>query len=69
MGYLGNVLALLPDYREFDAIIAHGDSLLLPLAGKPVVRVMHGSALGEARSAPIARPVPPAAAACTDRSC
>ncbi|HEX5634178.1 MAG TPA: glycosyltransferase family 4 protein, partial [Gemmatimonadales bacterium] len=51
MGYLGNVLALVPDYREFDVVIAHGDSLLLPLAGKPVVRVMHGSALGEARSA------------------
>ncbi|MBI4519862.1 MAG: glycosyltransferase family 4 protein [Gemmatimonadetes bacterium] len=51
MGYLGNALALLPDYREFDAIIAHGDSLLLPLAGKPLVRVLHGSALGEARSA------------------
>jgi phosphatidyl-myo-inositol alpha-mannosyltransferase len=51
MGYLGNLLAVLPDYREFDAIIAHGDSLLLPLAGKPIVRVMHGSALGEARSA------------------
>jgi phosphatidylinositol alpha-mannosyltransferase len=51
MGYLGNVMALLPDYREFDAVIAHGDSLLLPLAGKPVVRVMHGSAWGEAASA------------------
>jgi glycosyltransferase involved in cell wall biosynthesis len=51
MGYLGNLLALVPDYRDFDAVIAHGDSLLLPLAGKPVVRVMHGSALGEARSA------------------
>jgi phosphatidyl-myo-inositol alpha-mannosyltransferase len=51
MGYLGNLLALVPDYRDVDAIIAHGDSLLLPLAGKPVVRVMHGSALGEARSA------------------
>lgn len=48
MGYLGNVLALLPDYREFDAIISHGDSLLLPLTGKPVLRVMHGSAWGEA---------------------
>ena len=36
MGYLGNVLALVPDYREFDAVIAHGDSLLVPLAGKPV---------------------------------
>jgi glycosyltransferase involved in cell wall biosynthesis len=51
MGYLGNVLALMPDYHGFDAVIAHGDSLLLPLSGKPVLRVMHGSALGEARSA------------------
>ena len=51
MGYLGNLLALVPDYREFDAVIAHGDSLLVPLTGKPVLRVMHGSALGEARSA------------------
>jgi glycosyltransferase involved in cell wall biosynthesis len=51
MGYLGNVMALVPDYGEFDAIIAHGDSLLLPLKGKPVLRVMHGSALGEARHA------------------
>jgi phosphatidyl-myo-inositol alpha-mannosyltransferase len=51
MGYLGNLLAVLPDYGGFDAIVAHGDSLLLPLTGKPVLRVMHGSALGEARSA------------------
>jgi glycosyltransferase involved in cell wall biosynthesis len=51
MGYLGNVLAILPEYRAFDAIVAHGDSLLLPFTGKPVVRVMHGSALGEALSA------------------
>jgi len=51
MGYLGNVLAMVPEYAEFDAVIAHGDSLLLPLTGKPVLRVMHGSALGEARSA------------------
>jgi phosphatidylinositol alpha-mannosyltransferase len=51
MGYLGNVMALLPDYQEFDAIIAHGDSLLLPFKGKPVVRVMHGSARGEAHHA------------------
>jgi glycosyltransferase involved in cell wall biosynthesis len=50
-GYLGNVLALLPDLREFDAVIAHGDSLLLPLKRKPVVRVMHGSALLEAAHA------------------
>ena len=51
MGYLGNILMLLPDYRQFDAVIAHGDSLLAPLIRKPVLRVMHGSALGEARSA------------------
>ena len=51
MGYLGNVLALVPDYSEFDAIVAHGDSLLLPMTGKPVFRILHGSALGEARSA------------------
>ncbi len=31
MGYLGNVLAVLPDYDRPDAVIAHGDSLLLPL--------------------------------------
>jgi phosphatidyl-myo-inositol alpha-mannosyltransferase len=47
-GYLGNILALLPDLREFDAVIAHGDSLLLSLKRKPVLRVMHGSALHEA---------------------
>lgn len=51
MGYLGNVLALGPRYGGFDVILAHGDSLLLPLSGKPVVRVMHGSALEEAFSA------------------
>ena len=47
-GYLGNILALLPDISDFDAVIAHGDSLLLPLKRKPVLRVMHGSALREA---------------------
>ncbi len=51
MGYLGNILALLPDYQGLDALIAHGDSLLLPLLGKPVLRVMHGSAIGEAMHA------------------
>jgi phosphatidyl-myo-inositol alpha-mannosyltransferase len=51
MGYLGNVLAIAPDYSEFDAIVTHGDSLLLPIAGKPLIRVLHGCALGEARSA------------------
>lgn len=51
MGYLGNVMALLPDYKPFDAVISFGDSLLLPLRNKPVLRVMLGSALGEAKSA------------------
>lgn len=51
MGYLGNVLALGRSYREFDVVLSHGDSLLLPLAGRPIVRVMHGSALEEARAA------------------
>lgn len=51
MGYLGNVVALDARLRRHDAVIAHGDSLLLPLLGRPVVRVMHGSALGEALSA------------------
>jgi len=51
MGYLGNLLAVLPDYRGFDVVIMHGDSLLAPLCGKPVLRVMHGSAWGEARHA------------------
>ena len=47
-GYLGNLLALQVDVREFDVVIAHGDSLLLSMGRKPVVRVMHGSARGEA---------------------
>ena len=51
VGYLGNFLPLLLDLREFDVVIAHGDSLLLALGRKPVVRVMHGSARGEARHA------------------
>ena len=51
MGYLGNILALLPNYREFDLLVALGDSLLLPFIRKPHVRVMCGSALGEAKSA------------------
>lgn len=50
-GYLGNVFTLLPRYREADAIVTMGDSLLLPLLGKPLVRVMHGSALAEAATA------------------
>ena len=51
MGYLGNAMALVPDYRGFDVVIAFGDSLLLPLKSTPVLRVMLGSALGEATSA------------------
>jgi glycosyltransferase involved in cell wall biosynthesis len=51
MGYLGNLMALLPDYRQFETIISFGDSLLLQLKNKPVLRVMLGSALGEAQSA------------------
>jgi glycosyltransferase involved in cell wall biosynthesis len=51
MGYFGNVLWLLPAISEFDVLLTHGDSLLLPLTGKPFVRVMHGSARGEAASA------------------
>ena len=48
LGYLGNLLALRVDVRDFDVVIAHGDSLLLSMRRKPVVRVMHGSARGEA---------------------
>jgi phosphatidylinositol alpha-mannosyltransferase len=47
-GYLGNLLALQVDAREFDVMIAHGDSLLLAMRHTPVVRVMHGSARREA---------------------
>lgn len=50
-GYLGNLLALSCRYGRPDVILAHGDSLLLPLRGFPVLRVMHGSALDEARTA------------------
>jgi glycosyltransferase involved in cell wall biosynthesis len=51
MGYLGNVLMLLTPTEGFDVTIAHGDSLLLRLTGRPFVRVMHGTAWEEARSA------------------
>lgn len=51
MGYLANVFAVLPGYRSYDAVLAHGDSLLLPLTGRPVIRIMHGTALEEAKSA------------------
>jgi glycosyltransferase involved in cell wall biosynthesis len=51
LGYLGNLLSLFGDYRDADVLLAHGDSLLLPLWRKPVLRVVHGSALAEAASA------------------
>lgn len=51
LGYVGNLIALLPDFRDCDVILTHGDSVLLPLRCKPVVRVVHGSALAEALSA------------------
>jgi phosphatidyl-myo-inositol alpha-mannosyltransferase len=51
MGYLGNLLWLLPGVSAFDVLLTHGDSLLLPLTRMPFVRVMHGSARGEASSA------------------
>lgn len=50
-GYLGNIFAALPDYGGCDVLLAHGDSLLLPLLRKPLIRIMYGSALGEALSA------------------
>jgi glycosyltransferase involved in cell wall biosynthesis len=51
MGYLGNVLMALPDFSGLDVLMAHGDSLLLPLRRTPFVRIVHGSAWEEARSA------------------
>lgn len=51
MGYLGNLIPLLLDFDGYDVVLAHGDSLLLPMRGKPALRIMHGSALGEALSA------------------
>ena len=51
MGYLGNILAAQVNVTGFDAIIAHGDSLLVSLRRMPVIRVMHGSARGEAEHA------------------
>lgn len=54
-GYLGNFLSVLPKYDDAEVVIAMGDSLLLPALGKPIIRVMHGSALGEALSAKTVR--------------
>ncbi len=50
-GYFGNLLALFPTYGDAQIVIAHGDSLFLPLRGIPVLRIMHGSALDEALTA------------------
>jgi phosphatidylinositol alpha-mannosyltransferase len=50
MGYLGNFVALAPDYGDCEVLLVHGDSLLLSLKRIPVVRVVHGSALEEALS-------------------
>ncbi len=49
-GYVGNLISVLPRY-DADIVIAHGDSLLLPFLRKPLIRIMHGSALGEALTA------------------
>jgi phosphatidyl-myo-inositol alpha-mannosyltransferase len=51
MGYLGNVLNLVTPLGDAEVVIAHGDSVLLPLRGRPVIRIMHGSALEEAHAA------------------
>ena len=51
MGYLGHVLSAIADLGDADVVIAHGDSLLLPLRRRPVIRLMHGSALDEAMTA------------------
>lgn len=51
VGNLGNWLGLLPGFRDADVILAHADSLLLPVWGKPVVRIVHANALLEAASA------------------
>lgn len=50
-GFLGNLIALMPRYERPDVLIAHGDSLFLPLRGIPLLRIMHGSAFDEARTA------------------
>ncbi len=50
-GLLGNLFFCLPSYKDVDVLLAHGDTALLGLKNRRVVRVMHGSALGEAFSA------------------
>ncbi len=50
MGYLGNLFSLWVNTEGCDVIVAHGDSLLLPLKHRRVIRIFHGSALAEALS-------------------
>jgi len=50
MGYWGNVIGCVPSYRSYDAVLVHGDSIFLPFKHSRIVRVLHGSALGEALS-------------------
>jgi phosphatidylinositol alpha-mannosyltransferase len=40
------------DFSGFDAIHAHGNSLFVRTHGRPLIRTLHGSALGELRHAP-----------------
>ena len=49
-GLLGNIFFALPRYRDLDVLVAHGDTALLWLRRSDVVRIMHGSGLGEAFS-------------------
>jgi phosphatidylinositol alpha-mannosyltransferase len=48
-GYLGNFVNCMPAYGG-DVLIASGDSLLLPLRRRPLLRIMFGSGRGEALS-------------------
>jgi len=50
-GLLGNFFFFLPKYKNLDALLLHGDTALLGLKRRNLVRVMHGSALGEAFTA------------------
>jgi len=47
-GLLGNIFFTLPSYKDLDVLVAHGDTALLWLRRPEVVRIMHGSGLGEA---------------------
>ena len=50
-GLVGNIFFLLPRYEDIDVLVAHGDTALLGLRRPSVVRIMHGSGLGEAVTA------------------